>query len=140
MNCIAVPSVSDDTTPSDLIGRISIPLKELMSVKNKMVRRSDELVGFEAGDKMDGKLHWSVGYFDKIPLKKELEKLSEEVPPTTKTAPEMEMLPGDKGPNPAQKDLPPLPPDVQRTPPDTEFPSGVLSVVVHQVCLNLLYT
>ena len=98
-----------------------------------MVRRSDPLVGFEAGDKMDGKIHWSVGYFDKVPLKKEFERAPEVIPTPTKTAPAMEMRPGDKGPNPALKDLPPPPPDVQRTPPDPDYPSGILSVVIHQV-------
>lgn len=43
------------------------------------------------------------------------------------------MRPGDKAPHPAARDLPPPPPDVQRTPPDPNFPSGVLSVVIHQI-------
>ena len=45
----------------------------------------------------------------------------------------MEMRPGDKAPNPGARDLPPPPPDVRRTPPDPEYPSGVLSVIVHQI-------
>lgn len=45
----------------------------------------------------------------------------------------MEIRPGDKAPNPAARDLPPPPPDVQRTPPDPDFPSGVLSIVIHQI-------
>ncbi|KAG8895417.1 hypothetical protein FRC01_012379 [Tulasnella sp. 417] len=45
----------------------------------------------------------------------------------------MEMRPGDKAPNPAAHDLPPPPPDVQRTPPDPKWPSGILSVIVHQI-------
>lgn len=85
---------------------------------------------------------WSVGYYEKVALNKALERplpppknqaeAAQQAPPT-RTAPEMEMRPGDKGPNPAKKDLPPPEPDVQRTPPDPEWPSGVLSVVVHQI-------
>ncbi|KAK0239435.1 hypothetical protein EDD85DRAFT_821894 [Armillaria nabsnona] len=125
---------SDQRSADDLIGRVQIPVKQLMRCHNKMTRRSDKLAGFEDADKMDGVLHWSVGYFDKVPLKKELEQPPENPPPPpAKTAPEMEMRPGDVAPNPAAKDLPPPPPDVQRTPPDPEYPSGILSVIIHQI-------
>jgi len=81
---------------------------------------------------------WSVGYFEKCPLKKELEKPEEgleekPLPPPPTTAPAREMRPGDKAPNPAAHDLPPPPPDVRRTPPDADYPSGVLSIIVHQI-------
>lgn len=42
-------------------------------------------------------------------------------------------MPHDKAPNPAKKDLPPAPPDVEKTKPDPQWPSGVLSVIIHQV-------
>jgi hypothetical protein len=45
----------------------------------------------------------------------------------------MEMRPGDKAPNPAAKDGPPPPADVERTPPDPKYPSGILSVVIHHI-------
>ncbi|PBK93314.1 hypothetical protein ARMGADRAFT_1013004 [Armillaria gallica] len=125
---------SDQRSADDLIGRVQVPVKQLMKCQNKMSRRSDKLAGFEDADKMDGVLHWSIGYFDKVPLKKELEQPPENPPPPPpKTAPEMEMRPGDVAPNPAAKDLPPPPPDVQRTPPDPSYPSGILSVIIHQI-------
>lgn len=85
-----------------------------------------------------GDLVWSVGYFEKAPLVKDLERdlTPEEAkaqPAPTKTAPEMEMEPADAAPNPAKKDLPPPPPDVQKTRPDPRYPSGVLSIILHQV-------
>jgi len=43
------------------------------------------------------------------------------------------MLPSDAAPNPAKKDLPPPPPNVEKTRPDPQWPSGVLSVIVHQI-------
>ncbi|KZV88102.1 hypothetical protein EXIGLDRAFT_839449 [Exidia glandulosa HHB12029] len=130
---------SDKRSADDLLGRVQIPVKELMKRPNEMFDREDPLMGFENANKMEGKLVWSIGYFEKVPLNKKLERLPEHTegapvaakPP--KTAPEMEMLPGDKAPNPAAQDLPPPPPDVQRTPPDPEWPSGVLSIVVHQI-------
>jgi hypothetical protein len=80
---------------------------------------------------------WSIGYFEKAPLNKKLERpltLEEEnaaPPPKEQTA--SEMLPNDRAPNPAHHDLPPPPADVTRTRPDPDYPSGVLSIVLHQI-------
>ena len=129
-----------------------MPVKQLINElpKNQMVRRQDKLMGFEDADHMDGVLQyvtyptylfifteylysWSIGYFDKVPLKKELELPPETPPPPpSKTPVEMEMRPGDKAPNPGARDLPPPPPDVKRTP-EPDFLSGISSVVVRQV-------
>ncbi len=41
--------------------------------------------------------------------------------------------PSHPAPQPAKTDLPPPPPELTKTRPDPEFPSGVLSVILHQV-------
>jgi hypothetical protein len=41
---------------SDLIGRVRIPVKDLMATPNKMIDRSDKLVGFEDATAMSGTL------------------------------------------------------------------------------------
>ena len=74
---------------------------------------------------------------------KELERAPTEeekkaAPAPAKTPPEMEMEKQDAAPNPAKKDLPPSPPDVQKTKPDPKWPSGVLSVILHQVSVSLV--
>ncbi|KZS93944.1 hypothetical protein SISNIDRAFT_474054 [Sistotremastrum niveocremeum HHB9708] len=97
---------SDKRSADDLIGRVQIPVKELIKTPNVMFDRTDKLVGFEDADAMAGTLHWSI---------------------------EMEIRPGDKAPNPAAKDLPPPPPDIDRTPPDPKYTSAILSIVVHQI-------
>ncbi|KAK4688253.1 hypothetical protein P7C73_g1870, partial [Tremellales sp. Uapishka_1] len=129
---------SDKMSADDLVGRIQIPVEELMKTPNKMFRREDSLMGFEDANDLPGKLHWSIGYFEKAPLIKDLERhptvdeaKAEPTPP--KSAPEMEMYPNDAAPNPAKVDLPPPAPDVQKTKPDPKWPSGVLSVILHQV-------
>ncbi|KZT59170.1 hypothetical protein CALCODRAFT_516259 [Calocera cornea HHB12733] len=125
---------SDKHSNDDLIGRVHIPVTELIKNPNKVMHRTDHLVGFEEADKMKGTLSWSIGYFTKVPLSKELELPPEApLPPPQKSAAEMEMRPGDKAPNPAAKDGPPPEPDVQRTPPNPKYKSGILSVIVHQV-------
>jgi len=93
---------------------------------------------------MPGKLVWSIGYFQKAPLVKELERAptaeeAKAAPQPAKTPPEMEMMPNDNAPNPAKRDLPPPPPDVQKTKPDPKWPSGVLSVILHQVSHAFVY-
>ncbi|KAF8749825.1 Protein kinase C conserved region 2 (CalB) [Rhizoctonia solani] len=82
---------SDKRSADDLIGRVQIPVKQLMSKPNEVIRRTDKLVGFEDATDMQGTLHWSIGYFPKVPLNKELERAEENPPPPSKTAPEMEM-------------------------------------------------
>ncbi|WWC90217.1 uncharacterized protein L201_005150 [Kwoniella dendrophila CBS 6074] len=129
---------SDKMSADDLVGRVQVPVEELMLEPNTMKRREDKLMGFEDANDMPGKVVWSVGYFEKAPLLKDLERgptveEAKAAPAPTKTAPEMEMLPQDAAPNPAKKDLPPPPPDVQKTKPDPKWPSGVLSVILHQI-------
>ncbi|WVN87584.1 uncharacterized protein L203_102767 [Cryptococcus depauperatus CBS 7841] len=129
---------SDKMSADDLVGRVQIPVAQLMKKPNVMIRREDKLMGFEDANDMPGKLVWSIGYFEKAPLRKELERNPTEeeaaaASEPSKTAPEMEMQPGDAAPNPAKKDLPPPSPDVQKTKPDPNWPSGVLSIILHQI-------
>jgi hypothetical protein len=83
-----------------------------MEKPNQMVRRDDKLMGFEDADSMRGTLSWSVGYFEKVPLRKELERGPTEEEQKnkpaepSKTAPEMEMLPGDAGKSEATASAP----------------------------------
>jgi hypothetical protein len=104
-----------------------------MSKPNQMFDRSDQLAGYEDATAMKGTLHWSIGFYDKVPLTRELEHPLENPPPPKKSAVEMEMHPRDQAPNPAARDGPPPPPDSNRTPPDPKYPSGILSVIVHQI-------
>jgi len=108
-----------------------------MAQPNKTIRREDGLKGFEDSNDMPGTLVWSVGYYEKVPLRKHFERPltaeEEKNQPAQPSPASKEMLPYDVAPNPARNDLPPPPPDVTRTHPDPEFPSGVLSIVLHQV-------
>ena len=125
---------SDKHTADDLIGRVKVPVVDLMNEPNVMHKRTDDLMGFEDANSMQGQLTWSIGFYEKAPLVKELE-IPEEHPATvpSKTMPEMEMRPNDQAPNPAAKDGPPPPPDATRTRPDPRWKSGVVSVIVHHI-------
>jgi inosine/xanthosine triphosphate pyrophosphatase family protein len=43
-------------TASDLVGRVQIPVEELMKTPNKMILREDSLMGFEDANDMPGTL------------------------------------------------------------------------------------
>ncbi|KAF4457942.1 hypothetical protein F53441_197 [Fusarium austroafricanum] len=59
---------SDRLTADDDLGRIEIPIKQLMKddkSNGKMAERKDGFRALKSGDNMPGKLEWSVGYFSK---------------------------------------------------------------------------
>ncbi|KLT44405.1 hypothetical protein CC85DRAFT_242629 [Cutaneotrichosporon oleaginosum] len=128
---------SDNMSADDLVGRVQIPIEELMAKPNKMYRREDSLKGFEDGNEMPGKLVWSIGYFDRVPLDKKYERLptieEAKAQPAPVSAPSKEMLPGDAAPNPARDFMPPEAPTLDKTRPDPEWNSGILSIILHQV-------
>ena len=45
---------SDKMSADDLVGRVQIPVEELMRQPNKMLRREDKLMGFEDANDMPG--------------------------------------------------------------------------------------
>ncbi|RGP74838.1 hypothetical protein FLONG3_5950 [Fusarium longipes] len=59
---------SDRLTADDDLGRIEVPLKEIMKddrSNGKMWHREDGFRALKSGDDMPGKLEWSVGYYSK---------------------------------------------------------------------------
>ena len=59
---------SDRVSADDDLGRIELPLKEIMKNElsnGKMHTRTDSFRALKPGDNMPGKLEWSVGYFSK---------------------------------------------------------------------------
>jgi hypothetical protein len=91
-----------------------------------MFSRQDTLQGFEDANKMDGKLTWSVGYYEKAALNQGLKKeASPNVPKEIKDKPEAQ----EAGTVADSKDEL----DALRIPPDVNVPSGILSVIIHQI-------
>ncbi|KAJ6443028.1 meiotically up-regulated protein [Purpureocillium lavendulum] len=65
---------SDRFTADDDLGRIEVPLKELMTneqSKGRMWKRTDGFRALKSGDNMPGKLEWSVGYFSKARIQQD---------------------------------------------------------------------
>ena len=142
---------SDRTTADDDLGRTEVPVKSIMRDKRsngKMWDRVDNFQALKTDEGMPGKLEWSVGYFSKSrvldsqlqeqtvykdiksmdDLKRACDEESERKLREAKRdeSKEIEM----------QKNL--IMKDKQdqiiiATPPSDEYPSGILSVVIHQI-------
>ncbi|CEQ38684.1 SPOSA6832_00141, partial [Sporobolomyces salmonicolor] len=119
---------SDEISADDLVGRIQVPITELMLEPNEVHRRTDKLMGFEDADSMAGTLTWSVAYYEKAKLNPTLKKepgIDHTLPKELQDHPELKVE-ENKTDTPEEA-------DVQRTPPDPQYPAGVLSVIVHQI-------
>ncbi|GAA5969047.1 hypothetical protein JCM11641_007450 [Rhodosporidiobolus odoratus] len=119
---------SDMISADDLVGRIEVPITDLMLKPNEMMHRTDKLMGFENADSMKGTLTWSVAYYEKAKLNPELKKepgVDHSLPVELQNHPELKVE-GNAQDTPEEA-------DVQRTPPDPQYPAGILSVMIHQI-------
>ena len=119
---------SDKTSADDLVGRVHVDLSELMAEPNVMKDRTDKLSGFEDAEEMPGKLHWSIGYFDKVKLNQDLKQeagTNKALPKQLENKPELQQE-GTAVDTQEEK-------DALKIPPDPKYPSGILSVIVHQI-------
>ncbi|KAH9449567.1 hypothetical protein Pst134EB_020390 [Puccinia striiformis f. sp. tritici] len=135
---------SDDRSADDLVGRIEIPVRELIKNPNQMSRRTEKLQGFQDADDFPGQLTWSVGYFAKVDLASYLQKgtanvnsgasstsatvgLEKEESPSGK----QELLPEKEETLPEKKeDLIDL---TTKSAPNRQMRSGIVSVIIHHI-------
>lgn len=118
---------SDRSTADDIIGKIELSMQKLIQHPRKMHAEVSKLQGMEAGSEMPGVLHWEVGYFSKPSFRPGLrtDGKNPNLPEHLKDKPEFQ---DDKG----NLDSPEAD-AVAHTPPDPLWPSGICSVVIHQI-------
>lgn len=148
---------SDRFTADDDLGRIEVSLKELMKDDRSRGRMWDRVDGFralKAGDNMPGKLEWSVGYFAKTRMQpcqfekqthdttiRTMEQLKEMVDKTSerklreimckegeteRDEEELEQLKAQE--LKSEQDA-----MIMSAPPPDGFPSGLLSLQIHNI-------
>lgn len=125
---------SDERTADDIVGRVrSIPLSELVKKPNVLQERHDQLAGFEDADQMIGSFHWKVGFFEKAPLDKNLQKQAETRKEQEKKQ-EMEKD-GEKynPPPPPTKEQEEAPADATICPPNKKWPSAILGITIESI-------
>lgn len=117
---------SDRASADDLQGSIQVDIFELMRQKNRVSRFQDVIF---ADDKVHagGKLEFTIGYFEKVAPNEEMRTDGEDplIPEDIKDYPEMR----DK----REIALSELEDAVLHCPPDPEYPSGILSIQIHEV-------
>ncbi|GAA6059867.1 hypothetical protein JCM10212_007072 [Sporobolomyces blumeae] len=119
---------SDMLSADDLVGRTNVAVTDLMLKPNEMHRRTDNLMGFEDADSMAGTLTWSVGYFEKAKLNPALKKtkgIDHSLPKELQDKPELKV---EENAVDTPEEA-----DVSRTPPDPQYPAGILSVFIHNI-------
>ena len=118
---------SDRSSADDVVGKVELSIQKLIQHPGKMFPQRSQLKGVKAGSTMPGELHWEVGYFGKTQFRRALrtDGLDPNLPRGLRDKKELR---DDRGSlDTAEEDA------VVHTPPDPLWPSGVLSVVVHQI-------
>lgn len=118
---------SDRSSADDVVGKVELSIQKLICHPGKMFPQVSGLRGVKAESTMPGELHWEVGYFSKTQFRRAL-----------RTDGKNPALPKELRDDPKFQDdhgiiTSPDEDAVVHTPPDPLWPSGVLSVVVHQV-------
>ena len=118
---------SDRHSADDIVGKVELSMQKLIQHPGKMYPQKSKLAGMNEGSEMPGELHWEVGYFGKPKFRPALrtDGKNKSLPPELKDKPELQDEKGVQ--NTAEDDA------VQHTPPDPLWPSGVCSIIVHQI-------
>lgn len=118
---------SDRHSADDICGKIELSMQKMIQHPGKMYPQVSKLAGMDEGSEMPGELHWEVGYFGKPQFRPALrtDGKNKALPENLRDHPELQ---DDKGTtNTSEDDA------VQHTPPDPLWPSGVCSIVLHQI-------
>jgi hypothetical protein len=118
---------SDRHSADDIVGKVELSMQKMIQHPGKMYPQVSKLAGMEAGSEMPGELHWEVGYFGKPQFRSALrtDGKNRNLPDELKDNPALQ---DEKGVTNSEQDD-----AVMHTPPDPLWPSGICSVVVHQI-------
>ncbi|CAD0084528.1 unnamed protein product [Aureobasidium vineae] len=118
---------SDRHTADDIVGKVELSMQKMIQHPGKMYPQVSKLAGMDSDSEMPGELHWEVGFFGKPQFRPALrtDGKNHGLPQNLRDKPELQ---DDKGVANTETDD-----AVQHTPPDPLWPSGVCSIVVHQI-------
>ncbi|KAG5938542.1 hypothetical protein E4U59_003698 [Claviceps monticola] len=118
---------SDRSSADDVVGKVELSIQKLIQHPGKMYPQVSKLRGVKAESTMPGELHWEVGFFGKTQFRKALRTHGKDIKLLKELADKPEFQ-DEKGTiNNEDEDA------VVHTPPDPLWPSGILSIVVHQI-------
>jgi hypothetical protein len=142
---------SDRTTADDDLGRIELDLKALMKseeTNGKMQDREDGFKALKAGEGMPGKLCWSVGYYSKTRVTDD-QLLAQNEAPDIQTLDQLKEATYAEAENKLREASVHHQNEVEQqksqefkakqdqliiaAPPSQDYPSGILSIQIHQI-------
>ncbi|KAF4981572.1 hypothetical protein FZEAL_2638 [Fusarium zealandicum] len=118
---------SDRSSADDVVGKVELSIQKLIQHPGKMFPQVSKLRGVKAESEMPGELHWEVGFFGKTQFRKALRTDGRDLNLPKELADKPELQENKGSIETKEED------DVIHTPPDPLWPSGVLSIVVHQI-------
>lgn len=118
---------SDRSTADDIVGKITLPIKRMIEKPGKMFSVSSKLSGMDEGTEMPGTLYWEVGFFGKPNFRRAMrtDGKNHDLPANFKDRPELQ---DETGKIDSDEDD-----AVIHTPPDPLWPSGICTIVIHQI-------
>ncbi len=142
---------SDRATADDDLGRIELNLKEIMRSKEtngQMHDREDGFKALKAGEGMPGKLSWSVGYFSKTRITDD-QLAAQQEDPDIKSMDQLKKKVYSEAENKLREASVDHKAEVEQqkaeefknqqdrliiaSPPSEDYPSGILSIQIHQI-------
>jgi hypothetical protein len=118
---------SDMITSDDVVGKVDFDLRDLIKNHGNEITERVDTVQDDKGKTLPGKLYWDVGYFPRSQFKDSLKTDGRDVSVSESIRDQPEFG-DDKGTVVTQHEI-----DVTTTPPDPSLPSGICSVLIHQV-------
>ncbi|WBW75526.1 tricalbin, C2 domain protein (phospholipid binding) ER-plasma membrane tethering protein Tcb2 [Schizosaccharomyces osmophilus] len=117
---------SDRFSPDDVVGRTKLDLHVLLQNPEKMMDRCDTLTGISEETSLPGHIYYSIGYFSKADFREELRTGGHDIsiPRSIREDPDFQRPQGTLSDK--EEDA------VVHTPPDSEYPCGILSFTIHQ--------
>lgn len=118
---------SDMITADDVVGKVDFDLRDLIkNYANTITERADELHD-DKGQKLPGTLYWDIGYFPRSAFKSSMRTDGKDVSVPEEIRHRLEFQ-DDKGVVTTQHEV-----DVTTTPPDPSLPTGICSILIHQI-------
>jgi Ca2+-dependent lipid-binding protein len=118
---------SDRSTADDVVGKVQLSMQKLIQHPGKMYPQVSKLQGLDSDSSMPGELHWEVGYFGKPKFRPALRSSGQDVnlPDELKGDPSLQDKKGSL--DSPEEDA------VAHTPPDPLWPSGIVSLIIHEI-------
>ncbi|KAK5944500.1 hypothetical protein PMZ80_003782 [Knufia obscura] len=118
---------SDRHTADDIVGKVELSMQKMIQHPGKMYPQISKLSGMNEGSDMPGELHWEVGYFGKPKFRPALrtDGKDKSLPKSLQDKPEFQDEKGTLDTEDADA--------VAHTPPDPLWPTGICSIIVHQI-------